>query len=105
MSETKTKPSVLEVADSVTGYEEEQVIAHFGRPLGDLQLSDSARWARALVFVLKRREDVVDVDAKDAVMSMSIKDVWQAFHDEDAESGKDEPGTEPQPESLQPSAS
>lgn len=100
------KQTVLEVADSVTGFEEQAVTQHFGRPLGDLQLTDGAMWARALVFVLKLRETgSVDVDAKAAVLGMTIKAIWESFGNESEESGKDEPVAEPQPESSQPSAS
>lgn len=99
------KSSVLEVADSVTGFEEQEVTSTFGLPLGTLQLTDGAMWARALVFILKRRDNVVDVDAKAAVLGMAIREVWDFFADESAESGKDEPEPVTPPTSSEPSAS
>lgn len=105
MSTETNKASVLEVADSTTGFEEQEVIGAFAQPLGTLQLADGATWARALVFILKRREGVIDVDAKAAVMAMTIKDVWDTFADESPESGKDEAASEQPPESSLPSAS
>jgi hypothetical protein len=108
MSESTTtqKPTVLEVADSATGYEERAVIERFGQPLATLQLTDGAMWARALVFILRRREDgVTDEAAEQAAMSLTIKDAWDTFGNPSTESGKDEPESETTPESSQPSAS
>jgi len=102
--DTKTKSSLLEVADSVTGFEEIEVTERFGRPLGDLQFTDGAMWARALVFTLKRREKVVDADAHNQALSLAVKDVWSYFAKEDAESGKDDQTSETPPPSSPPSA-
>lgn len=104
MSETK-KLSVIEVADSVTGYEEREVLEQFDRPLGDLQFTNSAAWARALVYVLKRREGTNEIDALDAALKLAFKDVWSVFDTESAESGKDEPDSVQLPESSPLSAS
>lgn len=101
----KAERSLLEVADSVTGFEELEVTGLFERPLAVLQDIDSAMWARALAFVLKRRAQVVDVDAYQQVLAMTIKDVWNTFADESVESGKDETPSEPLPESSELSAS
>jgi hypothetical protein len=102
---SKTNQSVLEVSDSLTGFDEAAVTQHFGRPVSDLMDKDSSMWARSLVFVLLRRDGASDDDARNAVMAMTIKDVSGFFADESEESGKDEPESEPQPESSQPSAS
>lgn len=104
MSETKQQ-SVLETADSVTGLEEDEILEQFGQPLETLQLINGAKWARALVYVLKRRAGAIDVDAKAAVQALSIKDIWAVFEAESVESGKDEPELEQQPESSPPSVS
>lgn len=103
-ADSKTQRSILEVSDSVTGHEELEVTQFFGRPLGDLQLADGAMWARALVYLLKRREKVTDVDAYAQVLDLAIKDVWSTFANESVESGKDEQPSEARPESSQPSA-
>jgi hypothetical protein len=106
---SQTKQTTDEVLDSLTGHEETWIADQFGRPIGEL-IPQPGMYRRALIFVLKRREGVVDDDARNAAMDMQMKDVLDYFPSEassdseaaDAveESGKDEPPDESQPESL-----
>jgi hypothetical protein len=108
MTNPAKKLTPLEVADSVTGFDEMSVSQHFGKPLSDLQLTDASMWGRALVFVLKRREGLDDDDARNAALGMTIKDISDSFgddSDDDYESGKDESADSSQPETSPSSVS
>lgn len=105
-----SKQTPLEVADSVTGFDEMSITQHFGKPLAELQFTDGSMWGRALMFVLKRRDGLNDDDARNAVLNMTIKEVFESFatdseDDSDGESGKDEPDDSEQPESSPSSVS
>lgn len=118
---SQTNQTAGEVLDSLTGHEEMWVAEQFGKSIGEmvhafLTRNDVGPYYRALIFVLKRREDVNEDDARNAVMDMRLSDVVAYFPDAEvasddsaddvaAESGKDEPQPEPQPRSLQLSAS
>lgn len=107
---TKIDQTTDEILDSLTGHEEMWIAEQFGRPVGDL-IPQPGMYRRALIFVIKRRQDVNDDDARNAVMDMRLADVLEFFpdvkgkqpDDEAAdlivESGKDEPEPEPRPTS------
>ena len=97
--------AALELADSVTGFDEMSVTQHFGTPLAELMDSDASMWGRALVFVIKRREGLNDDDARNAVLGMTIKEVAAHFEDDDEESGKDDSRPEPEPDEQPESSS
>lgn len=91
-----TEKTAEEVLDSLTGFDEMAIKQHFGAPISDLA-SDQSMLARALVFVLRRRDGSADDDARNQVLGMSLKEVLGYFSEESAESGKDEPVSEPSP--------
>ena len=88
------KPTVNEVIDSLTGYEELAIEKAFGDEFYDLSL---VKRMRALAFVLEKRGGKNDADAKKAIMTMSQARVTEAFSDEDDEGdeGDEELGIEP----------
>lgn len=102
---SKSDLTVLEVSDSLTGFDEMAISQHFGCPVSELMETDASMWGRSLVFVLKRREGLSDDDARNAALSMTIKGVADYFPKESEESGKDEPPAADSPESSPPSAS
>lgn len=83
------KPTVNEVVESLTGYEELAVEKQFGDELGDLS---PLKLMRALAFVLQKRAGKNDVDAKKAAMAMTQAQVTDAFSDEDDDEGDDDLG-------------
>lgn len=97
---TQIKQTVAEVFDSVTGFEEIAVATHFGRTVEDLGNNDSRMFGRALVFVVKRREGLDDVAAREAALAMPFKELNEDFFAPDSkeEAGKDEqPEEQPEP--------
>ena len=106
MSQTDQTPG--EITDSLTGHEEGWIADQFGKSIGQLAgeyiaHNDVGPYYRALIFILKRREGVVDDDARNAVLDMTLTDAISYFPSEkesDAEataveeSGKGEPVTE-----------
>jgi hypothetical protein len=102
---SETDQTAFEVFNSVTGFDEMAIAQHFGRTVGDLFTGDSSMWARAMAFVVKRRAGANDDDARNASLEMSLLQLSEFFAEESEGSGKDEPGSEPQPESSPSSAS
>lgn len=104
---SQTDMTTDEVLDSLTGHEEMWIADQFGKPVGDFIMNPSM-YRRVLIFVLKRRENVNEDDARNAVMDMTLKDVLEFFPKDGAEepeeaakaeeSGKDEPEPEPEPQ-------
>lgn len=88
--ETTVKPSADEVTESLNGFDEIAIEQAFGKPLTDL--SDTMA-ARALVFVLKRRDGLSDKDARREVMQMTLGVVMDSFGEGETE-GKGEPEPE-----------
>jgi hypothetical protein len=93
----ETDKTAEEVLDSLTGFDEMAIKQHFGSPISDLA-TDQSMLARALVFVLRRRDGKSDDDSRNDVLAMSLKEVLGYFSEESQESGKDEPSVEPKPE-------
>ena len=91
-----------EALESMTGFEEIAVTKWFGE-ISSL-VEGGSMFGRSLVFVLKRREGATDVDAHAAAMSLTLREVNDYFADEDDESGKDSPQSEPQPDDSPTSA-
>jgi hypothetical protein len=81
------KQSVDEIAGSLTGFDEIAIQQMFRGDMSDLSPTMTAR---ALVFVLKRREGLSDKDAYSAVMHLPLGEVNDSFGIEgDDEAGKD----------------
>lgn len=86
-----------EVLESLTGFDE-VAIGKWFEDIGSLVESGGSMLGRSLVFVMKRREGATDVDAHNAAMSLTLRELNDYFADEEDESGKDEPQpVEPQP--------
>jgi hypothetical protein len=92
---SQTDKTAEEVLDSLTGFDEMAIKQHFGQTVAGLT-KDETMLGRALVFVLKRRDGLVDDDARNAALEMSLKGVTSYFAEDSEESGKDEPASEPQ---------
>ena len=88
---TAVKPSADEVTESLNGFDEIAIEKAFGKPL--TELSDTMA-ARALVFVLRRRDGMDDKDARREVMQMALGVVMDSFAEEGDTEGKDEPEPE-----------
>ena len=96
---SQTNQTTDEVLDSLTGHDEMEIATQFGRTIGEL-IPEPGMYRRALIYVLKRRETVVDDDARNLVLGMRMKDVLEFFPSEASEdagqveaaqeSGKDE---------------
>lgn len=81
------KPTFVGFVDTLTGYEEQDIVKVFGKTLGGL-LDDSLSTARrALIYVDARRNGLDAKAAKERAMSMTIKGVTDFFakSDEDDE--------------------
>lgn len=102
---SQTEHTAEDVLDSLSGFDEIAIATAFGHTVAVLVQDHQSTFARALVFILKRRDGLSDVEAYQASMEMPLKAVLAYFAEDSEESGKDEPVSEPQPESLQPSAS
>jgi hypothetical protein len=91
-----------EVFDSLTGFDEIAIAQQFGHTVADLAQNDVSMFARALVFVAKRRDGLTDDEAKTAAFTMSLKETNSFFAEVAAEeeSGKDEPPAESPATSL-----
>lgn len=102
-----------EFIESLTGYEEIAVKGAFGAKPAELGKGDKAALIRSLYFVLKRREGLKDIEAKDAALSATIGEVGRSFPDNDepvpddpiTEAGKGEPELLLTPSSSQSSSS
>ena len=90
-----------EMFESLNGFDELAVAKWFDA--SPLELGGTTL-GRSLVFIAKRREGMTDVDAHAAAMNLTIRDLNGFFADEDGESGKDEPQSEPLPDDSQSSA-
>jgi hypothetical protein len=76
----------------VTGFDEIAIAQHFGRTISELA-KDESMFARALVFVVKRRDGASDDDARNAALGMALKEITPFFN----ESSEDEAGKEQAP--------
>lgn len=102
---SRSELTAQQVRDSVSGYEELAIEEKFGHIYEEIAQTRPSMFGRALLFTLKRREGVVDVDAYDAVMKMSLQEVSDSFAEpSEEEEGKGD-GPEQQPEPSLTSAS
>lgn len=90
------KPTMTEVTDSLTGYDEIAITQQFDRDFAVL-LDFPTTLGRALIFILKRRDGLTDKEAKREVMNMRLGDVNDYFaedpddvEDPDTTSGEDD---------------
>lgn len=119
MSNTAEKQTLEDAFNSLTGFDEIAIEKRFG--LSDYSTIEqrSTRWVRAMVFVLKRREGLNDLDAYKTAMDMTLGELNDQFaEDEDDETdrdfdpenpvselGKDDSQSGAEPTSSQPGAS
>jgi len=87
MNEATQKPTVDEVVESLTGYEEDEIEKRFGADINTLLIGKPTRGLRALIFVVKARQDPKTA-YKDA-MNLALKELDPFFADD---------GDEPMPE-------
>lgn len=114
-SKPQTDQRTGEVCDSLNGREEMWIAEQFGKSIGELtahylERNDYGPFYRALIFILKRRENINEDDARNQAMDMRLSDVVGYFPraedgDEAEGSGKDElvseTPTEQQPEAAE----
>lgn len=82
-----------EIIDSLTGHEEMEITQQFGQNIGAL-VRDQPMLRRACLFIVKRREQMNDDDARNFALSMVLGEVFDFFAKEDDSSGKDGAGSE-----------
>lgn len=90
--DTQDRPTLEEVAESLTGFDEIAIKTHFGFHVAD-ETAPPTMYARALIFVHQTRQGLKTQAAKDAALGMTLKDVGEYFAD-DEEVTPDEPATE-----------
>lgn len=73
------KPTPQEVAESLTGFDEIAIKQKFGSPLKQLGDEDQTQFLRALVFVLRRRDEKKDAEAYHIAQSMTLGEVSAEF--------------------------
>lgn len=81
-----------EFFESLNGFDEIAVAKAFGDKPIALSKSDPMWFARSLVFVAKRREQLSDPDAKKYAMESTVKEI-NAFFREDEETDPENPVT------------
>lgn len=100
------KPTMQEIADSLTGYEEMGIERAFGKALENLSITTSAR---ALGFVLAKREGQTHDEAFKTVMELRALDLADRFADVDQEPMPEEPvttaGKDDSPQPIEPGSS
>lgn len=104
--------TATEFFETLNGFDEIAIAKHFGKPPVELTDTDKMAFARALIFVAKRREGMKDGEAYKAAMETTIGEANGYFAEDDDEpdfpttaSGKDDAGDETTPSSSPPSAS
>lgn len=79
------KPTPQEVSESLTGFDEIAIKQKFGDTLKRLGDDDQTQFLRALVFVLRRRDDKSDAEAYHLAQSLTLGEVADEFSQDDAE--------------------
>lgn len=79
---TDQRPTMQELADSLNRFDEIGIKRAFGVDFLTLNRTDKADFARALIFVAKRREGATDLDAFAAVETMTFGEVNAFFQAE-----------------------
>lgn len=97
---TTERPTVVEMINSLTGYDEIAIEKNYGGV--DFFELKGLTTIRALVFVQLRRDGQADKDAKRAVLEMTVGEC-NAFFTEDTETDPEQPVTEPGKDSEPPS--
>ncbi|KAA1424310.1 hypothetical protein [Nocardioides antri] len=93
---------VDEVIETLTGFEEIAIEKQFGNNWQDLAGDAQTMFLRALVFVLLRRDGKNDLEAKQEVMEMTLRECKDRFLDDEEEPNPDEPVTESGKDDTQP---
>lgn len=83
-----------EMFESFTGYDEIAVAKAFGLEVGSLANEKPTMFLRCMVFVHLRRQGKTDVEAKDVVMNMSLKEC-NGYFAENEEVDEEAPVTVP----------
>lgn len=88
---SQTNLTADEVIDSLTESDEDAIVHHFGDTWTNLALNNPAKLARAMAFVVKRREGLTDDEARQVARSLTTKGYSEFFAEEPQDAGKDEP--------------
>jgi hypothetical protein len=92
------KLSMLDITRSLNGYEENEIEERFGYPIGVLMNVSLTKAGRAFIFITESRKLGGKFDkAYHRAMSLTIRDVNDAFLDEDEDEddvNPDEPHTD-----------
>ncbi|GAA1977495.1 hypothetical protein GCM10009798_43390 [Nocardioides panacihumi] len=64
--------------ESLTGFDEIAIKQHFGASVSNLK-DEPMDFMRALVFVAERREGKTDIQAKDAALTLTVREVLAYF--------------------------
>jgi len=87
------KPTLKEVSQSLTGFDEIAIKQKFSTSLAQLSQDDATQFARALAFVLERRDGKNDAEAYHIVQTDTLAKINARFREEDAEADFSEPPT------------
>lgn len=90
-----TELTVHEFVESLTGYEEDSVLQHFGADVLVLLASRPMTCGRSLVYVDRKRAGDDDASAVAHAKSLPMRQVDGYFTPEPEEMDDDEPETEP----------
>ena len=83
-----------EMYQSLNGFDEIAIATHFGAKVQTLGEQDLSSFARALVFVDKRRQGLKDKEAFTAAMELRISEVQDYFVEDNDELDPEDPETE-----------
>lgn len=87
------KITVNEALEQLTGWDEIAIKKTWGAEITDLRESPFT-FMRALIFVDARRNGAKDHEAKEAAMTLTIREVSDHFAEDEDEAMPDEPVTE-----------
>lgn len=77
-----TELTVSDVTDSLTGFDEIAIEKHMGMDIYTDRARKPVMLMRSLVFVMKRREGLSDVDAHKAALGMTVTEIHDFFPDD-----------------------
>lgn len=92
IEEGDQRPTADEVLESINGFEEAAVEKAFGSdPIELAQGNKYMKFIRALVFVVKKREGLNDVQARQAAMEMPMSELQNFFVEPEEEEAEEAP--------------
>jgi hypothetical protein len=88
------KVTVSEMIESLNGFEEIAITKAFDSDIFTLLNTAPTTAGRALVFIDRKRRGETDKEAKNAALTLTLKEVDEAFAEDEDEVFEEEPDTE-----------